>query len=299
MHTCPMATPGTPPVAHFGGPIITGCPTVLIGGQPAARISDQATCIGPPDAVVQGAATVHIGGQPAARMGDMTVHGGVITTGMPTVLIGDPATASSASLALALSLLSAGGSADVSDVALVAQELVKFPPHVLQTMIDEGKSVVVCRGSVTDYRADLRGVQPRGWPEGSTWDSVPGAYMGGTNEVVIATTGHGTPEGAHVPQSGEGHGSHNLVLHECGHAVDDRPGGPARSSEAAFNQARDADSATLSDYETQPGAAGQEETYAESMARHYGEDSNDAADHPNLHDHWASDPLNPNPGGGP
>jgi uncharacterized Zn-binding protein involved in type VI secretion len=31
---------------------------------------------------------VLIGGMPAARMGDMTLHGGVIVVGFPTVLIG-------------------------------------------------------------------------------------------------------------------------------------------------------------------------------------------------------------------
>jgi hypothetical protein len=38
---------------------------------------------------VQGSPTVLIGGQMAARLGDMTVHGGVIVIGDPTVLIGD------------------------------------------------------------------------------------------------------------------------------------------------------------------------------------------------------------------
>ena len=56
MHTCPMVTGLVP---HVGGPILPpGCPTVLIGYLPAARI------------------------------GDMTVHGGVITLGCPTVMIG-------------------------------------------------------------------------------------------------------------------------------------------------------------------------------------------------------------------
>ncbi len=58
MHVCPMVTPGVPPVPHVGGPITIGCPTVLIVGQPAAR------------------------------MGDMTAHGGNIVIGAPTVLIG-------------------------------------------------------------------------------------------------------------------------------------------------------------------------------------------------------------------
>jgi len=38
--------------------------------------------------IVKGSATVLIGGMPAARLGDQTAHGGVITVGFPTVLIG-------------------------------------------------------------------------------------------------------------------------------------------------------------------------------------------------------------------
>jgi len=84
-----MVTPGTPPIPHVGGPILPpGCPTVLIGNQPAARMGDMATCVGPPVSIVLGSATVLIGGQPAARMGDSTVHGGIISMGFPQVLIG-------------------------------------------------------------------------------------------------------------------------------------------------------------------------------------------------------------------
>jgi uncharacterized Zn-binding protein involved in type VI secretion len=84
-----MVTPGTPPIPHVGGPILPpGCPTVLIGGQPAARVGDMATCVGLPDVIAMGSATVLIGGQPAGRMGDQTGHGGIITLGCPTVLIG-------------------------------------------------------------------------------------------------------------------------------------------------------------------------------------------------------------------
>lgn len=62
MHTCPMVTPGTPPVPHVGGPITMGSATVLIGGQPAARVGDMATCVGPPDTIAVGCPTVLIGG---------------------------------------------------------------------------------------------------------------------------------------------------------------------------------------------------------------------------------------------
>ncbi|HTN12211.1 MAG TPA: PAAR domain-containing protein [Acetobacteraceae bacterium] len=86
MHVCPMFTG---PVPHVGGPIVgPGCPTVLIGMLPAARISDMLVCVGPPDVIIMGAPTVLIGGMPAARMGDSTAHGGTIVLGCFTVLIG-------------------------------------------------------------------------------------------------------------------------------------------------------------------------------------------------------------------
>lgn len=88
MHTCPMQTPGTPPIPHVGGPIVKGAPNVLIGFMPAARVGDTCTCVGPPDAIVKGSATVMIGFMPAARMGDTTAHGGSIVAGAPNVMIG-------------------------------------------------------------------------------------------------------------------------------------------------------------------------------------------------------------------
>ena len=56
MHVCPMVTVLVP---HVGGPIAgPGCPTVLIGGMPAAQL------------------------------GSMCAHGGAVVLGYPTVLIG-------------------------------------------------------------------------------------------------------------------------------------------------------------------------------------------------------------------
>lgn len=87
--------------AH-GGTITVGFPTVLIGGQPAARVGDMHVCpmvtpgtppvphVGGP-IMPPGSPTVLIGGQPAARIGDMATCVGppdVIAAGAPTVLIG-------------------------------------------------------------------------------------------------------------------------------------------------------------------------------------------------------------------
>ena len=76
-----------------------GCPTVLIGGQPAWRaIADTHACplvdllkphVG--GVVSLGSVTVMIGGLPAARQGDLVVEAGapnLIALGAPTVMIG-------------------------------------------------------------------------------------------------------------------------------------------------------------------------------------------------------------------
>jgi uncharacterized Zn-binding protein involved in type VI secretion len=86
MHVCPMVTVLVP---HVGGPVLPpgGIP-VLIGGLPAARVTDMCVCVGPPDVIVLGSFKVFIGGLPAARLGDMTAHGGAIVMGYPKVLIG-------------------------------------------------------------------------------------------------------------------------------------------------------------------------------------------------------------------
>lgn len=90
MHTCPMVTPGLPPIPHVGGPLLPpGKPTVLIGGMPAATMGGMCTCVGPPDSIILGSTGVLIGGMPAARMGDTCAHGGAIVAGCPTVLIGE------------------------------------------------------------------------------------------------------------------------------------------------------------------------------------------------------------------
>jgi uncharacterized Zn-binding protein involved in type VI secretion len=96
------------PSAHPGLPlaIIKGEFTVLIGSQPAARLTDtSAPCIlpgcvpGGPGMVALGSATVLIGNMPAARVNDMTAHtscvapipgpvGKILPPGCPTVMIG-------------------------------------------------------------------------------------------------------------------------------------------------------------------------------------------------------------------
>ncbi len=97
------------PVPHPAMPlaIIPPCaPTVLIGGMPAARVSDKSVpcmlvpCVpGGPGMIAMGSMSVMISNLPAARMGDMTAHsacvapipspvGKIMPPCCPTVMIG-------------------------------------------------------------------------------------------------------------------------------------------------------------------------------------------------------------------
>jgi uncharacterized Zn-binding protein involved in type VI secretion len=84
-HVCPMVTVLVP---HVGGPVMMGSPNVITGGMLQARVGDMCLCVGPPDVIIMGSMTVLVNGMQASRLGDLTVHGGSIVMGMPTVLIG-------------------------------------------------------------------------------------------------------------------------------------------------------------------------------------------------------------------
>jgi uncharacterized Zn-binding protein involved in type VI secretion len=100
----PVPTPSAHPALPLA--IISGAPTVTIGGSPAARVTDQSvpcvlpTCVpGGPGMIAKGSATVTVAGLPAARANDMTSHpacvapipapvGKILPPCCPTVIIG-------------------------------------------------------------------------------------------------------------------------------------------------------------------------------------------------------------------
>ena len=78
-HTCPV---------HGGGPTVSGCRTVIIGYEYAARVGDKLVCPNGLDEITRGEPTVLIGNKHAARIGDPTAHAGALAAGCPTVIIG-------------------------------------------------------------------------------------------------------------------------------------------------------------------------------------------------------------------
>ncbi len=272
-----------PPIGPTGKAPVRGL------GKSVAPVYTSTVCDGSKGAIhapgpahfVTGVKGVNVYGVPILRTQDPNIQtscAATLRSPSRSVIIGGEAESPASTMAGARGLMKIGGHGTLSDADIVAKELSKMPHAYLGEMKKNGTKVVACRGSVTDYATDLKGVHPRGWADGDTWDTVPGANMGGRNEVVIATRGHDTPAGAHVPATGDGHGSANLVTHESLHSIDN-----GRSGSGDFNGARDKDVNNLPAYERQDGSAGKEESYAESGARHF---ENKDRSTPALRDYW-------------
>jgi Pro-Pro endopeptidase len=94
---------------------------------------------------------------------------------------------------------------------LVARRFASVPERVVQQLDAQGLRSTLFSGRLTDVHGfrSLRGVQPRGWPAGSTWDQVPGV---GTSAGMAANPSR--------DRRGFGHGTESLSLHELGHVVD-------------------------------------------------------------------------------
>jgi uncharacterized Zn-binding protein involved in type VI secretion len=136
-HVCPMVNGLVP---HVGGPILPpGAPTTLIAGLPAARVSDMATCVGPPDVIATGSFTVLIAGLAAARLGDTTAHGGKIVMGCPTVLIGDQGSGSGGGAAATMSGARAGAKPFVESNCAAKQANEKYAGSPLMKTGDPKK----------------------------------------------------------------------------------------------------------------------------------------------------------------
>ena len=97
------------------------------------------------------------------------------------------------------------------DARVVADRLDNVPAAVVERLDAAGVRSTLFSGRLTDVPGyqQLKGVQPRGWPAGVTWDDVPGV---------------GDPDGMAMDPSreqfGRGHGSASLALHELAHVID-------------------------------------------------------------------------------
>lgn len=148
-----------------------------------------------------------------------------------------------------------GGSPEFQQRAF--DEIRQLPEAHRRLLVSQGARFAL-GGRVSDVDPSLRDVQPRGWPEGRTWDDADGAYFGHSRQIVVAES----------TRSGRSERIDGVVRHEAGHAMDSAMGRFSRTEEYqnAFRQ----DTARFNDeqrrehrYLLQPNNAGQEEAFAE------------------------------------
>ena len=135
----------------------------------------------------------------------------------------------------------AGGSATGDDAKALGKSMKHVSKKAIDTLTADNIHSECCRGPVTDAIPELAGVKPRGWPETSSWDEVPGVYSGDKKKLVVGTFAKDGKRA--VPKAGEGpipHGASDLYGHEAGHAFDAANGGGKKDTPALLS-ARSAD----------------------------------------------------------
>jgi hypothetical protein len=175
-----------------------------------------------------------------------------------------------------------GDAAAAAAAAAPVQDPIVPPSHAFEdgvnktfnTISPQTKSIIAKRGAkvvavhhLTDALPELKGVAPRGWPAGATWDAVDGCWSGGKNEIIVAEQRQLIGNGKWVA-SGR---TDQVLRHETGHAVDFTIN--TMSEHPDYKQAYDADTQALPPadknqlaYFLQPGGAGRQETAAEGVA---------------------------------
>ncbi|KKK37676.1 toxin [Mesobacillus campisalis] len=97
------------------------------------------------------------------------------------------------------------------ETAEIIVRIDRLPTEMLRKIVEQDIQIALFEGKLTDNPSarGLKGITPRGYASGKTWDEVPG--VGGSRLVLVKI---GSSD------KGQGHGSVNLELHELAHSVD-------------------------------------------------------------------------------
>jgi Pro-Pro endopeptidase len=166
-----------------------------------------------------------------------------------------------------------GSPVTLEHLNMVNRQAAKIPPSVMEATRAAGRPIQVLAGrGITDHPefAHLKGVTPRGYPAGMTWDDVGGAGGGAT--IVVANK---------IEQSG----SLNLVLHEHAHTYDyvmAKKSGARPSDSPEWRRAHEQGQWSDAYLANHP-----EEGYAESFARYFGGKASRSFLTQPVQDYWA------------
>ena len=146
-------------------------------------------------------------------------------------------------------------------------------PDTVVAKLNEANVIVATGSRVTEVFPDLKGVHPRGWPSGTTWDSADGLFRHGTDRHFVNVSETYRPVGSR--QFAPSPRVEGVLRHELGHAVDRAFGFVSRTPEfdAAYRADRraiPADARRALGYYLQKGAAGPSEAFAEVFGELHG-----------------------------
>lgn len=154
----------------------------------------------------------------------------------------------------------------------VIDSLALVPGPTRAALKDAGVSVVATERLTVGF-PHLKGLKPRGWAEGSTWDHVDGLFERDTKKIGIAQ--HILKDGSQT-QLIPSKRVPAVLLHEAGHAVDAFGGATVVSATPEYVAAHAADAAAITAlpkqtqdhwaYFLQAGNAGPQECFAECYA---------------------------------
>lgn len=150
----------------------------------------------------------------------------------------------------------------------VVASLSKIPKSARDYAASHGVSVATGR-FVTEVRPELKGVQPRGYPTGATWDNAEGLYHPKAKQVIVSEKRR-KPDGTEVPSNRVA----GVIRHEFGHAVDfanpqdrlsNRPDFVKIYEQEASAARSDPNASKSLRYFLQAGEAGRQEAFAEGF----------------------------------
>lgn len=163
-----------------------------------------------------------------------------------------------------------GSSPHISEQVVALAKLPPMMHHTVNRLFTRSGALAglfIGDGPVTEVSPlgkHLKGVQPRGWGEGKTFDQVAGVFMAALGQIVVG----GGPK---FP-----HGSTSLSVHEFGHALDEADkvvaGGHSSSSTEKWRDAIETINASsdlvVNPYYTRTANPGGwlDEAYAEGLA---------------------------------
>lgn len=159
-----------------------------------------------------------------------------------------------------------GASPDFADKAF--GEVRKLPESDRKLLAETGNKFAIA-GKMSDIDPKLATEQPRGWPEGKTFNDADGVYMSGTKQIAVAENTNAGPSDR----------TEGVVRHEAGHGIDNALKDFSHSAE--FQKAYDKDVSNLTasqkkadSYLLQDHQAGPEETAADVYGALNGASSN-------------------------